>query len=138
MGTTNKHVVRRLYHEVFEGGDFELAGELVDRDARDLADTQDRRGPERVKEVAAMLRAGFPDQTWEIHDLLAEGDQVLMHCTWRGTHDGPFMGMSPTHRRVKAHHMYLFRVVDGKVTEYRAVRDDLAMMGQLGMLPARH
>jgi len=33
--------------------------------------------------------------------------------------------------------MYLFRLKDGKVTEYRAVRDDLTMMGQLGVLPPR-
>lgn len=137
MLDTNKDVVQRLYREVFERGNLELTGDLVDVDARDLADAQDRRGPERVKEVAAMLRAAFPNQTWEIHDLIAEGEQVLMHCTWSGTHGGSFMGIPATNRRVEAHHMYLFRVVDGKVTEYRAVRDDLAMMGQLGMLPAR-
>ena len=60
-----------------------------------------------------------------------------MHSTWSGTHEGTFMGIPPTHRRVETHHMYLFRLKDGKVTEYRAVRDDLTMMGQLGVLPPR-
>ena len=75
MSEFNKGVVQRLYREVFAAGDLDVADELVDPDARDFADAQDRRGPERVKEVAAMLRAAFPDQTWEFHDVLAEGDQ---------------------------------------------------------------
>ncbi len=84
-----------------------------------------------------MLRAAFPDQRWEITELLADGDRVAMYCTWTGTHDGPFMGMAPTGRRASVPHMYLFRLADGQVTEYAAVRDDLAMMGQLGLIPAR-
>jgi steroid delta-isomerase-like uncharacterized protein len=133
----NKEVVQRLYREVFEAGDLDVADELVDPDARDFADAQDRRGPERVKEVAAMLCAAFPDQSWEIHDVIAEGDRVAMHCTWSGTHEGIFMGIAPTQRPVSAQHVYLFRLRDGKVSEYRAVRDDLTLVAQLGVLPPR-
>jgi predicted ester cyclase len=109
----------------------------VPPDARDFADAQNRRGPLRVKEVATMLRAAFPDQAWEVHDVLAEGDQVVMHSTRRGTHEGMFMGIPPTHRSVETHHMYLFRLAEGKVTEFRAVRADLTMMSQLGLFPPR-
>lgn len=137
MSDKNKAVARRLYMEVFQEGNLDVADELVHPDARDFADAQDRRGPARVKEVATMLKSAFPDQTWDFHAVIAEGDQVAMHSTWSGTHEGTFMGIPPTGRRVEVHHMYLFRVVGGQVTEYRAVRDDLTMMGQLGLLPPR-
>ena len=137
MSEQNKAVAQRLYLEVFQKGNLEVADALVHSDARDLTDTQDRRGPARVKEVATMLRSAFPDQAWEIHDVIAEGDQVAMHSTWSGTHEGTFMGIPPTGRHVEVHHMYLFRIRGGRVTEYRAVRDDLTMMGQLGLLPRR-
>jgi steroid delta-isomerase-like uncharacterized protein len=133
----NKLVVRRLYAEVFEGGDLELADVLVHPDGRDLHDPQDRRGPARVKEVATMLSGAFPDRHWEIAELIAEDDRVAMYSTWSGTHRGSFMGMPATGRRVAVPHLYLFRVRGGQVTEYAAVRDDLGMMQQLGMLPAR-
>jgi steroid delta-isomerase-like uncharacterized protein len=133
----NKQVVRRLYEEVFGQGDLGLADKLVHREARDLHDPQDRRGPERVKEVATMLRSAFPDQRWEITRLLAEGDHVAMYSTWTGTHDGPFMGIPPTGRRASVPHMYFFRLADDKVVEYAAVRDDLGMMRQLGLIPTR-
>ncbi len=60
-----------------------------------------------------MLRTAFPDQTWEVHDVLAEGDRGVMHSTWRGTHAGTFMGIPPTHRSVETHHTYLFRLAVG-------------------------
>jgi steroid delta-isomerase-like uncharacterized protein len=136
LGEQNKQIVRRLYEEVFNRGELSLAEELVQADARDLHDPQDRRGPERVKEVVRMLAGAFPDQRWKIADLIAEGDQVAMRSTWTGTHEGSFMGIPPTGRHASVQHMYLFRLADRKVVEYAAVRDDLSMMRQLDLIPA--
>ena len=131
----NKTVVRRLYEEVFEDGRLELADELVDPDARDTGDELDRRGPARVREVATMLRAAFPDQHWDIKSLVAEGDTVVMRSTHSGTHQGPFMGLPPTGRAFRdVDHAYFFELRDGKITSYHAIRDDLGMLRQLGVL----
>ena len=131
----NKTVVRRLYEEVFEAGRLELADELVDPDARDARDAEDRRGPARVKEVATMLHAAFPDQHWEIKSLVAEDDAVVMRSTYSGTHQGPFMGMPPTGRAFRdVDHAYFFELRDGKITSYHAIRDDLGLLRQLGVV----
>jgi predicted ester cyclase len=46
------------------------------------------------------------------------------------------MGLEPTGRSFSdVHHVYLFRVRGGKVTEYKAVRDDISLMRQLGRVP---
>lgn len=131
----NKQIVRRLYEKVFGEGQLEVADQLVHAECRDLHDPRDRRGPARVKEVATMLRSAFPDQSWEIGQLVAEGDRVAMYCTWTGTHAGTFMGIPPTGRRASVPHLYLFRLKDEQVTEYAVVRDDFGMMRQLGLIP---
>ena len=131
----NKAVVRRLYKEVFEGGDLDLADDLVLADARDLGDPEDRRGPERVKEVATMLRTAFPDQHWEIEALIAEGDTVVMRSVHSGTHTGPFMGMPATGRTFGGvNHAYFFDFDDGRVATYRAIRDDVSFLRQIGVI----
>jgi steroid delta-isomerase-like uncharacterized protein len=136
MSNSHKAIARRLYEEVFEAGQLDVADALVAPDCRDAADMQDRRGPERVKEVATMLRSAFPDQHWEIHDLIAEGDRVVMHSSISGTHTGLFMGMPPAGRTFRdVHHIYIFTFRDGKIAEYRAVRDDVSLMRQLGAIP---
>lgn len=137
VAANNKLVVQRLYDEVFARGNLEVAEDLVAPEAIDLHDSQDRRGPGRVKEVAIMLLRAFPDQRWDTHRLIADDEYVAMYSTWSGTNLGPFMGQPPTGHRVSARHMYVFRLDDGRVTEYAAVRDDLAMLNQLGVAPPR-
>jgi steroid delta-isomerase-like uncharacterized protein len=82
-----------------------------------------------------MLRAAFPDQHWDIKSLVAEGDAVVMRSTHSGTHQGLFMGMPPTGRAFRdVDHAYFFEFRDGKITSYHAIRDDLGMLRQLGVL----
>lgn len=131
----NKAVVRRLYEAVFEGGELDEADELLQPDVRDLGDPDDRRGPERVKAVARMLSAAFPDQHWQIEALVAEGDTVVMRSTHSGTHLGPFMGMAATGRAFSGvEHAYFFELRDGRVATYQAIRDDLSLLRQLGLI----
>ena len=60
-----------------------------------------------------------------------------MRGTMVGTHEGELMGVAPTGRRVAAaQQSHWFRVVEGKVAEHWAVRDDLSMMKQLGVMPS--
>jgi predicted ester cyclase len=47
------------------------------------------------------------------------------------------MGIPPTRKRATVPHMYFFRLNARQITEYAAVRDDLGMMRQLGLIPNR-
>ena len=49
---------------------------------------------------------------------------------------GDLMGIAPTGKRVAVQQTHRFRVADGKVAEHWAVRDDLGMMRQLGVMPS--
>ncbi|MGH2587705.1 MAG: ester cyclase, partial [Dehalococcoidia bacterium] len=73
---------------------------------------------------------------YDVAELIAEGDKVVARTTLRGTHNGPFMGIEPTGRRVVQEQIHILRFADGKAFEHRAVRDDLGMMQQLGVVPA--
>ena len=46
------------------------------------------------------------------------------------------MGIEPTGKRVSPQQSHWFRVVDGKVAEHWAVRDDLGTLRQVGALPS--
>ena len=57
-----------------------------------------------------------------------------MRGTMTGTHQGELEGKAPTGERVAVQQSHWFRVVDGKVAEHWAVRDDLGMLQQLGVM----
>ena len=56
----------------------------------------------------SILNEAFSDQRWEIHDVLAEDDKVVLRCTHSGTHTGNFFGRaglrSPVRLQADAHH----------------------------------
>ena len=77
----------------------------------------------------------FPDHRFDVEGVAAEGETVAVLGTMVATHEGELMGIQPTGKRVSARQSHWFRVVDGKITEPWAVRDDLGMLRQLGVVP---
>jgi ketosteroid isomerase-like protein len=96
-------------------------------------------GPREVQGTFEWLRSGFSNLRVDILDLLAEGDKVVARVEMTGNHDGEFVGLEPTDRSWKYHHVHIFRVEDGLIVEHWAVREDLKAMIQLGVIapPAR-
>jgi steroid delta-isomerase-like uncharacterized protein len=140
MSTTeeeNKAHYRRTLEEVFNQGNLALVDDLVAPDFlnHEVPPGMNNRGPESTRQVATILRTAFPDLHFTIEDLVAEGNTVAGRVTMSGTHQGPFQGIPPTGRSFEQAHMHFVRFRDGKAIEHRAVRDDLGMMRQLGVIP---
>jgi predicted ester cyclase len=62
---------------------------------------------------------------------------VAVYTTMSGRHTGDLMGIAPTNRPVSFSYAHILRFQDGKAIERWGVRDDLALMRQLGVIPAR-
>jgi predicted ester cyclase len=97
-----KAVVRRNTEEVQGRGNFELFEELFSDDFLDHTPqpggTPDKAG---ARNLYRRLRAAFPDFHAEIHWQRADGDVVTTYKTYHGTHNGEFLGIAPTGRKVQ-------------------------------------
>jgi steroid delta-isomerase-like uncharacterized protein len=132
----NKHLVERSFEELHNQGNLSLVEELVSADfVNHDAPPNTPGGPAGLRAIVTMLRTAFPDLRIDINELIAEGDKVVARTTFRGTQSGPFFGIPPTGRHVEQEQIHILRFVDGKAVEHRAVRDDLTMMRQLGVIP---
>ena len=92
-------------------------------------------GKEGTKGFFTVLFAAFPDVRFTIRQQLAEGDKVMTHKTFQGTHQGPFMGIPATGKQVAFDVIDIFTVANGKLTEHWAVADLLSLMQHLGAVP---
>jgi steroid delta-isomerase-like uncharacterized protein len=88
-----------------------------------------------VKAFFAHWVAAFPDLTSTVHDRIAEGDRVVDYFTLEGTHQGEFLGIPATGKRVKYAGMHIYSFADGQITGHWNVLDLLTMMTQLGVVP---
>jgi steroid delta-isomerase-like uncharacterized protein len=137
MGEDHKQVIRRFIEEYQCRGDVSVAEELLADDFVDRSPfgpfSPDRDG---VLALFAMLRHAFPDLHAVIHDQAVEGDKVWTRKTFRGTHQGEFMGIPPSGQPIEFDVIDVVRVRDGKMVEHWNVVDAMTLMQQIGAAPA--
>jgi steroid delta-isomerase-like uncharacterized protein len=88
-----------------------------------------------MKQLTTALWTAFPDAHVVVEDLIAEGDKVVSRATFRGTHQGEFMGIPPTGKQVSCTGIDIERIEAGKFVEGWANWDELGLMQQLGAIP---
>jgi predicted ester cyclase len=142
MSEENKELVRRYFEEIFNNKNLGMCDELMAEDYRENAVAPFGRevpgrvkGPQAMRETAQWLLTQFPDMHMTVEAIVAEGDTVAVRILSTGTNLGPLNGvMPPTGKSFSAHQSHWFRVVDGKLAEHWATREDLPAMLQLGVI----
>ncbi|MFD8869904.1 MULTISPECIES: ester cyclase [unclassified Streptomyces] len=90
------------------------------------------------------MRSAFSDLRFPILGTARDDDQVWVRLRMRGRHTGPFVrfregaldqAIPPTGREIDFEQIHVLGLRDGKVAVHEAVRDDVAMLGQLGIFP---
>ncbi len=131
----NKALVRRFVEEFWNEGNIATANELVAVDAGIHLPTGEVVGLGGLKGFAGAWRGAFPDWHSTVEELVAEGDRVAERWTGRGTHLGELQGVPPTGKRVEAPGSVFYRIVGGKIVEFRGQLDVMSLMQQLGVIP---
>jgi predicted ester cyclase len=128
----NMEQFHRLIHVGFGNGDLTVADELF---APDFIEHQAGVQPptaEGVKGLITYLHQAFPDLTYTVEDLVADGDRVWGRMRAHGTQQGAFMGSPPTGASVTLDVIDICRFRDGKIVEHWGVADRLGALEQLG------
>ena len=128
----NKALVRRFVEEFWNQGNTATADELMVVDAAIHMPTGETLNLDELKNFASAWREAFPDWHSSFEELLAEGERVAERWTGRGTHRGELQGIRPTGKRVEVPGSVFYRVVDGKIVEFRGQLDMMSLMQQLG------
>ena len=126
----NKELMKK-FETMINTADEKLADELVASDAAFYtpASSEALYGGKGYLSVVYWMRKGFSDVQWHITDMVADEEKVAVKWDLTGTHDGEFLGIQPTGKKIKVCVMnfYYFNQ-NGKVT------NDIAAEGMIGIL----
>jgi predicted ester cyclase len=139
----------RALFRVLETGDAALAAEVVgednhNREAAVAPAACAIPGPAGALASGAWMRSAFSDLRFPVLGVAANDDQVWLRLRMRGRQTGPFVrfrdgaldqAVPPTGREIDVEQAHVLDVRGGKVVRHEAVRDDIAMLGQLGVFP---
>jgi steroid delta-isomerase-like uncharacterized protein len=127
-----KAAAQRFFDEVWNKGNVGeaeafLGPEFVSHNTLDVRIV----GPREYGEAVNNYRSAFPDLHTTLEDVLVDGDRVVVRGTDRGTHQGDFMGIPASGRKVTSTWIEIFRIENGKAAEGWLESDSAALRDQL-------
>lgn len=134
--TENKTVARRYFEEILNQGRLAVADELVAPDVRFDNPPVSLTSREQFKGLVKALRSGFPDLTFRVDDVIAEGDKVATRWTLTGTHTGDLGGRPPSGKAMTVTGMDIFLIKEGRIQQIWVNMDVLGQAQQLGWMPS--
>lgn len=130
----NKRSVKRLY-ELLNASSVEAVADLVSEHYTEHDPLPGQGGGRNgALDRFSMITTGLAPH-FAIDDVVAEGDRVVVRWTNTGTHVGEFAGIPATGKPFSIVGIDIYRVSEGLLVEHWHVIDQLAMLGQLGLLP---
>jgi lactoylglutathione lyase len=134
-----KAVIEELFRRG-TAGEESVIDELIAEDMVNHAAGPARQGREGWKQIIATIRTDLGgDFSVVNHHLIADGDLVAHHMTIHGHHQASTMpllaGVEATGADVAWTYIHIWRVVDGRVVEHWACRDDVGLLRQVAAWP---
>jgi predicted ester cyclase len=126
----NKALVRRFY-EGYKAGNIEKTFELVSPEVIHHGLSGMTFNYHGWKQAEVGLFVAFPDFEANIEFQLAEGDKVTTRWMLHGSHQGVFLGIPPTGRRVTLSAIAIDRVANGKIVEHWTEADLMGLRRQI-------
>jgi steroid delta-isomerase-like uncharacterized protein len=131
-----KELLTRFLREVWTEGDADAAGRYlaeaytIHHDpgdpwhgrTLDLAEYENR---------VRVSRAPFPDQRFEVQQLIAEGDSVAVTWLWTGTHRGDLPGFPASGKPITMSGATVYSFDGDRITGHWQVTDRLGVFQQL-------
>lgn len=128
-------ILRRMFDEVINKGDMDVADELFAEDFVDHGPMGTVEGRDAFKGLIAAWRDAVPDVHCEVENVFSDGDNVAWLVRTTGTHTGDGLGFPATGKSFETVTANIGRMRDGKAVEHWSEQGMLPMLIQLGVMP---
>jgi steroid delta-isomerase-like uncharacterized protein len=130
----NKALMRKSFEEWNKGStEFFMETTTPDYAYYTPSGNPNPKSREDAVEGVKMFWKGFPDMSLSIEELIAAGDKTIVRFIIRGTHEGEFMGIPATGKKIELSGIIISRIENGKWVEEWEEMDIMGLMMQLGM-----
>lgn len=133
MGKQENIQTQEQFGEAINSGNLEKFHQLMSSDVVDH-DPAPGQGPgvEGFIQFFTTFRTAFPDLEVSVDHMVADEDNVSIAYTVTGTHQGDFMGVAGTNKRISARGVQIARFENGKIVERWGSSNELGILKQLG------
>ncbi len=132
---TNIKVYSQVWEEIMNKGKLEMFNDSNFTKDVVMHANPDIVGIDSARAYYANFLTGFSNIRFTIKDVFGQGEKLVKHWNFKGTHTGIFFGIPATGKPVNIDGTTLVRMANGKIAEERDFFDNLDFMTQLGLIP---
>lgn len=134
--TKNLKMYVPLWDDIVNKGEIDLINETnFDKNITLVASPENIVGIENFKNYYNNFLTGFSNISFTVVDAFGQGDKIVKHWVFKGTHTGDFFGIPATNKEVNVDGVTLVKMKDGKIAQEQDFMDNLEFMQQLGIIP---
>jgi predicted ester cyclase len=131
----NKLLVRRYIEEVVNTGNIETISEFISPNYAEVYDGKEYElGIEGAKAHVIGVRETYPDLILTVIRQIAEGQWVVTSYQAHGTHQGIWLDIKPTGKKITITGINIDRVVNGKIVEHSGAANLLDPLLRIGAI----
>ena len=132
----NLNMYETVWDKVINGRQIELINkDYFDERVMALATSSgDIAGLENFKDYYKNYLTGFSDAEFTILDVFGQGNKIVKHWNFKGTHDGEFFGVPATGKKIDISGVTLVMMKNGKIAAEQDFMDLLDFYTQLGLM----
>jgi predicted ester cyclase len=127
-------LVESFYFDVWNRGDEEAARRILSSDLEFRGSTgPTKRGVDQFVDYVRLIRGALSGYECVIEDTVLEPPKIFAKMLFRGTHTGPFFGVSPTGKIVSWAGAALFTVAGSRIRSVWVLGDVDGLKQQLAL-----
>ncbi|MES2650506.1 MAG: ester cyclase [Bacteroidota bacterium] len=130
--TKKKEIIHFLYDTIFLKKRYEKLSEIISPDCTNQFGTK---GADGFQETIFELTKAFPNAQWEVKEIIADGNKVVVKQKFSGTHKNQFQNIPPTNKTVSVDGIVTYEFKNDKIIGSQIQTDRLGFLQQLGVLP---
>ena len=133
---SNLELYSMVWDKAINGRNIEIVNlDYFDENIKAITADGDIEGIDAFKAYYNNYLTGFSDAEFNIVDVFGQGDKIVKHWNFKGTHDGDFFGIPPTGKKIDLIGTTLVLMKDGKILQEQDFFDNYSLLSQLGLLP---
>lgn len=127
-----KEMIHILYDSIFNKKQYEKLSGII---SPDYSNQYGEKGVAAFQKTIVELSAAFPDAHWEVTEIIADGNKVVVKQKFTGTHKNKFQNIQPTNRTVSTNGIVIYEYAKDKIIGSEVQTDRLGFLQQLNVLP---
>lgn len=135
-----KKLLKRWFREILEQGDLSTVEDLIDPYITFYGQGGDLglQGRNSFVRWLQRYRMMFSNQVWMVHDVIAEGEKIVVRYSGYATYKGGISEIDSTNQRIMESGVFIMRLENDQIQEVWSETSDLKTMQQLGAFPSMH